>query len=170
MEPSMRNPCLTVLACLVLAGCSTYERYGLKQGTSTEGEVRKAMGTPRLEFANGDGTRQLAYPKGPLGTETYMVFLGRDGVVDRIEQVLTDDSFQRIMPGRTSGDDVRRMIGPPWRSVRFDNLRQDAWDYRFRDSWGYMADFSVMIDDGGMVASKVVVRIEAGRDGQGMSR
>ncbi len=165
----MRVAWLIVLACLFLAGCSTYERYGLKQGASTEGEVRKAMGTPGLEFANGDGTRQLAYPKGPLGTETYMVFLRRDGIVDRIEQVLNDDSFHRIMPGRTSGDDVRRMIGPPWRTVRFDTLRQDAWDYRFRDSWGYMADFSVMVDDRGLVASKVVVRIESGRDG-GMNR
>ena len=51
-------------------------------------------------------------------------------------------------------------IGPPWQRVYFGNLRQTAWDYRYRDSWGYVAVLSVMVDDAGLVASRVTQRIE----------
>ena len=126
------------------------------------------MGPPALEFDNPDGSRQLAYTTGPLGTQTFMVYV-KGGSVERIEQVLTDDMFFRIQSGVTTREDVRRMIGPPYRIVRFENLKQHAWDYRFRDTWGYLADFSVMIDDRGIVASKVIARIEP-RDSTGMNR
>jgi hypothetical protein len=33
--------------------------------------------------------------------------------------------------------------------MRFNNTRTTAWDYHYRDTWGYDADFSVIIDDGG---------------------
>lgn len=68
--------------------------------------------------------------------------------------------FQSIEPGRTTASEVRRLLGPPLREVDFDNLGQVAWDYRFRDTWGYLADFSVMVGRDGVVASKIVARIE----------
>jgi hypothetical protein len=150
---------------MIVAACSM---LGVKPGAS-EAEVRRAMGAPALEFPNPDGSRQLVFTTGPLGTQTFMVYVSKDGTVQRVDQALTDDTFYRIQTGTTTGEDVRRLIGPPYRVVRFDNLRQDAWDYRFRDAWGYLADFSVMVDDRGVVAGKVTARIESGRDG-GMSR
>ena len=158
-----RIPC--ILAALLASACVPYAN--LKSGTSSEAEVRQAMGAPGLEIANADGSRQFAYPHGPMGTETFMVFLRKDGVYERVEQVLTDDSFARIRQGTSTRDDVRRLIGPPSRITRFDNLKQDAWDYRYRDSWGYQAILSVMIDDLGVVAGKIVVRIEGRGDSKG---
>lgn len=152
---------LIVLSGMLLASACT-PMATLRPG-SPESQARSALGTPAAEYDNADGTHQLVYPRGPLGTETYMVFL-RGGAVQRVEQVLTDDNFYRIQAGVTTGEEVRRMIGPPYRVVRFDNLKQNAWDYRFRDSWGYLAIFSVMVDDRGVVATKVIARIEASRD------
>ena len=60
---------------------------------------------------------------------------------------------------------LERLIGPPWRTVDFPNLRQVAWDYVFQDSWGYIVDFSVMLDERGVVAATVYARRESGRDG-----
>ncbi|QJR14477.1 outer membrane protein assembly factor BamE [Usitatibacter palustris] len=151
---------LASVAFLALLGCAS--AGSLKPGVSTEADVRQTMGPPAEENTLRDGTRRLAYPQGPQGTQTYMVSM-KDGRVTQVEQVLTDDQFQQIRAG-TTAEEVRRMIGPPWRIVRFDNLKQDAWDYRFRDSWGYLADFSVMVDDRGIVASKVTVRQDGGRD------
>jgi hypothetical protein len=147
-------------AMMVAAACSM---FGVKPGAS-EAEARRAYGTPALEFPGPDGSRQLVFTTGPLGTQTFMVYVSRDGTVQRVDQALTDEIFYRIQTGTTTGADVRRLIGPPHRVVRFDNLRQDAWDYRYRDSWGYLANFSVMVDDRGVVAGKVTVRIESGRD------
>lgn len=153
-------------AVMMLAACST---LGGVQAGASEADARHAMGAPAMELPASDGSRQLVYPTGPQGTQTFMVYVSKDGIVQRVEQALTDDTFHRISAGTTTGEDVRRMIGPPWRVVRFGNLRQDAWDYRFRDTWGYLANFSVMVDERGVVAGKVTARIESGRD-TGMNR
>ncbi|APV51791.1 hypothetical protein BWI17_20175 [Betaproteobacteria bacterium GR16-43] len=160
----MRLP-IVIAAALLASACTPMST--LPPG-SPEAQARSALGTPAAEYDNPDGTRQLVYPRGPLGTETYMVFL-KGGTVQRVDQVLTDGNFSLIQSGVTTGDQVRRMIGPPYRVVRFENLKQYAWDYRFRDTWGYLAIFSVMVDDRGVVANKVIARIESSRDG-GLNR
>lgn len=154
-----------LMSLVILSACAGLARHGLESGRSTEDDVRRAMGAPAMEFANPDGTRQLAYPTGPLGTQTHMVFIGAEGRLVGVEQVLDEDHFARVVPGRSTREDVRRLIGPPYQVVEFPNLGQVAWDYHFRDAWGYLADLSVMIDRGGVVAGKVVKRYEPrGRD------
>jgi Prokaryotic membrane lipoprotein lipid attachment site len=160
----MKRVIIPALAAFILSACA----FAPAPGTP-EPEVRKAMGAPAMEYDLPDGSRQLVFPRGPLGTETYMVYV-KGGAVQRTEQVLTDDTFYRIQTGTTTQDDLRRMIGPPYRMVRFDNLRQVAWDYRFRDTWGYFADFSAMVDERGMVVGKHITRFNASRDGGSMGR
>jgi hypothetical protein len=65
-----------------------------------------------------------------------------------------------------SGDDVLRMIGPPRETMHFSNLGQTAWDYKFQDTWGYPAIFSVMVDNNNIVAGKVTRRIESRERGR----
>ncbi|MBL0123814.1 MAG: hypothetical protein IPP88_14185 [Betaproteobacteria bacterium] len=72
---------------------------------------------------------------------------------------LNDDVVARVSPGQ-SGMEVSALLGTPYRQIRFDNLKATAWDYRFRDTWGYWVDLSVMMGDDGRVANKVLVRIE----------
>lgn len=153
---------LLVLAAL-LAACAG---PGAIRPGESQAQVVARLGSPADDIALDADRRQWVYPTGPLGTETYMVFV-RAGVVEQVAQALTDEQFARIQPGTTTAEDLRRMIGPPYRKVRFDNLGQVAWDYRFRDTWGYLADFSAMVDARGIVASKVTVRLDAGRDRSG---
>jgi hypothetical protein len=117
------------------------------------------MGAPAVEFANGDGSRQLAYPRGPLGTQTFMADIGADGKLMAVRGVLKDDTFYQIRPGMMR-DEILRMIGPPGETMAFSRLNQVAWDYRFVDTWGYVAVFSVMFDPDGKVVSKFTRRIE----------
>ena len=72
---------------------------------------------------------------------------------------LNDDIIGRVVPGQ-SANEITAMLGAPHRRVRFDNLKSTAWDYRYRDTWGYWVDFSVMVGDDGFVVNKVSVRIE----------
>ena len=75
--------------------------------------------------------------------------------------VLQDDTFQSIVPGM-GVDDVVTLIGQPVRKERFERLGTTAWDYPYRDTWGYEAVFTVMVGDDGRVVSKVSVRKDAG--------
>ena len=126
---------------------------------ATENEVVARMGKPAVELRDADGTRLLAYPSGPYGLETHMAHVGADGRVRSVEQVLDDSRFNAISKGMST-EELLRLIGPPAQRVYFGNLQQTAWDYRYRDSWGYVAVLSVMVDDGGRVASRVTQRIE----------
>lgn len=140
---------------LLASACAT---QGLQPGATAE-EVVSRMGRPAVELRDPDGTRHMAYPSGPFGLQTYMAHVGGDGRLRGVEQVLDDTRFNAISKGMTS-DQLLRLIGPPSQRVYFDNLRQAAWDYRFRDSWGYIAVLSVMVDDAGLVASRITQRIE----------
>lgn len=145
-----------------LTGCAAYDGFTLRAGASSEAEVRSVMGTPALEFPDSDGSKVLAYPRGPLGSSTYMAHVGSDGVLREVRQALTDDTFYRINPGLTR-EEVLRMIGPPADSMRFPRLNQDSWAYRYRDTWGYPAIFSVNFDANGLVVSKFSRRIDRDR-------
>ena len=69
----------------------------------------------------------------------------------------TADMFDAIRPGMTTSDVLER-LGQPYNRSRFPATKTTAWDYRLRDAWNYDADFSVIVNDQGIVVSKIVVR------------
>ena len=69
------------------------------------------------------------------------------------------DAFRRIQPGMKA-EQVLGLIGAPDRKMRFDGTRTTSWDYQFRDTWGYDAEFSVIFADDGMVSSTVTTRLD----------
>ena len=70
---------------------------------------------------------------------------------------LDDDAFAQIQRGMPASEVLAR-LGEPDRKMRFANTRTTAWDYHYRDTWGYDADFSVIVNDADLVASTVSVR------------
>jgi outer membrane protein assembly factor BamE (lipoprotein component of BamABCDE complex) len=152
-------PLLATALAIAVSGCASYGGSSLRAGASTEGEVRSVMGVPALEFTGEDGARRLVYPRGPLGTQTFVVRLGQDGVLQEVKEILNDDTFNRIRPGLTQ-QDILHMIGPPGETMHFARSDTTAWDYRYVDTWGYTAVFSVTFDNKGIVVSKISRRIE----------
>lgn len=147
------------LALAVLAGCASFSGLGLKPGVATEPEVRAAMGRPALEFAREGGGHTLAYPRGPLGTQTYMADIGADGRLVAIRPVLDDEVFWRIQPGMTR-EDILHRLGPPGDHMAFALSGNDSWEWRYMDTWGYVAIFSVTFDRDGIVVGKFSRRID----------
>jgi hypothetical protein len=86
------------------------------------------------------------------------------GRVRSVEDVLTDRGFARILAGKTTVEEVRRLFGPPFRVTRFERKRETAWDYRFRDTWTYPAIFSVIFNDSGIVTMTMQQREFYGHD------
>ncbi len=73
-------------------------------------------------------------------------------------QVLRDEVFRKIQPGLNASE-VIAIIGLPYRKVRFEATKTTAWDYNYRDTWGYEAEFSVIFDDAGAVVGKFSTRL-----------
>ena len=72
---------------------------------------------------------------------------------------LNDDIAARVALGQSEAQ-VTALLNAPYRRVRFENLKLTAWDYRYRDTWGYWVDFSVMIGDTGLVTGKFTQRLD----------
>ena len=77
-------------------------------------------------------------------------------------RVLDDDRIARVVPGQTR-EQVLGLLGPPVRTMHFARLGHTAWDYRYMDTWGYHAVFSVTFDAQGIVVSRISQRIERER-------
>ncbi len=72
---------------------------------------------------------------------------------------LNDDIIARVAIGQGE-QEIVTLLGMPYQRIRFDNLKSTALAYRYRDTWGYWVDFSVMVGDDGRVVNKVSRRIE----------
>ena len=105
----MRRFLLPLLLAATLAGCAG--PGGVAPGQS-ESDVRRAMGEPALTWRDAQGQTHLAYPRGPLGYQTWVVRLDRAGKVDAVENVLDEAHFAAIAPGM-SREQVLRALGPP---------------------------------------------------------
>jgi hypothetical protein len=133
---------------LVLSACAGYSGSNLKPGVATLPEVIATMGEPAMRWNDADGRVQLAYPRGPMATETFMAFIGADGRLQRIEGVLTPEHFARIEYGRSDQAAVLRILGPSQahRTVYFKARDELVWEWLICDSWNQQAFFDVLFD------------------------
>ena len=127
------NPVSRILAVLASAigfyGCDATHLAELKPGTSTAQEVRERLGPPAAEWPNTDGSVTWEYPRGPEGTRCWMLTLNQRGVLQKIEQALTEENFARIEKG-WSAEQVRRLLGKPASEVTFPLKSEVVWDWR----------------------------------------
>mgnify|MGYP000882926848 CR=1 FL=1 len=133
---------------ILLSACAAYSGYGLKPGVATASDVIATMGTPAMRWLDADGSEQLAYPRGPSGPQTFMVFIAPDGRLQRIEQVLNMEHFARIEPGKSDREAVLRLLGPPapqWTEY-FKARNELVWEWQFCDAWNQLARFDVLFD------------------------
>lgn len=147
MSPFRRPALLLATLAALLAGCASYNGRGLRPGIDDGNAVRALMGEPAQQWSAADGSRHLAYPRGPEGTHTYMVELAPDGRLKSIENVLDTRHFALIAAGMEM-DEVQRLIGPPQPSwtVYFEARDELVWEWLYCDDLGLQARFDVLFD------------------------
>lgn len=116
------------------------------------------MGEPARVCALPDGGKNLIYPRGPAGLDTFNVRVDKGGVLESIVNVLDDSGFARVQKGRSTKDDVLCIFGPPYFETYFEARNERVWDYRFMDAWGYPSRFHVLFDDAGTVTGTLQIR------------
>ena len=120
------------------------------------------MGEPAVTWKTPGGS-EWAYPRGPLGMETFLVRFDESGNLALIEQVLDGEHFAQIKADMTQ-DDVLHLIGPPFQILEFPRMNEVSWNYRFRDLWGYSTIFSTIFDQAGRVKRTFIQRENVGDD------
>ena len=147
------------LLAMLLAGCAITNAPGsITTGMSAANALASA-GEPSLKMPLQGGERWF-YVQGWYDMRTIAVDMeGTERRIARIVPALTETHINQIQPGMAA-DAVSFLIGPPYRQVVFQRLGATAWDYRFRDTWGYMVELSVMVDAQNRVVGKVLQRIE----------
>lgn len=118
---------VALLIAAALAGCAA-NGANLRPGVSDEAAVRKDMGAPAETVALPSGGRALFYPRGLRNT--IRVELGPDEKVRAVEQVLDERHFDRIVTGKTTRDQLRAMLGPPFYAWRLGS-GEILWEYRY---------------------------------------
>ncbi len=115
------------------AGCSQLGVLHVAPGDS-QADVRRVAGPPSQERTLADGTTAWFYVYGPSAWTTYRVrFKPNDGVMDS-RQVLTARDFQDcLLPGKTTRERAGEQLGPPGLVMRFPNLGEEVWTYRWMD-------------------------------------
>ena len=144
------NSLLKILAATAAAvgfyGCDAFNLDALKPGISTVQEVRDLLGTPAAEWQNPDGTLTLEYPRGPEGTQCWMLTVTAGGILMRIDQALTEENFARVEKG-WSPRQVRRLLGTPASIAKFPLKPEIVWEWRVEPrSPGSRAFFHVHFD------------------------
>jgi len=138
---------IPLLAALLLAACASYGGGGLVPGNAVLADVVGVMGEPAMRWQAPDGSVQLAYPRGPAGVHTFMVRLGPDGKLQRIENVLESTGFMQIRLGMNEAQ-VLQVLGPPypaWTSY-FEARDERVWQWPYCDDFQGTARFSVLFD------------------------
>lgn len=116
------------LAAALLPACDFVNLPKIEPGVTTAAELAARMGQPATRHANDDGSVTREYNRQPSGIHCYMITVGPDQVVRKMEQVLTDRTFASLRDGM-SRDEIRRRLGAPASKVVFANLGEEIWEW-----------------------------------------
>jgi hypothetical protein len=154
----------TLTLAAALAGCDVQKIAELEVGVTTEADVRAKWGEPAAVYSEPDGSRTLEYPRQPAGQVNYMLAIGGDGKLVAMRQVLKPANFAKVEPGWDKAQ-VRRLLGLPAKTQRYELKQEEVWDWRFADN-AENKQFSVTFDTSGRVtatATTVDPKENAGR-------
>lgn len=135
----------------LLAGCDPQRISELEEGVATEADVRARFGQPAAIYNEENGARTFEYPRQPAGQVNYMITVGTDGKMSALRQVLKPSNFAKVETGWDKAQ-VRRLLGLPAKTMRYELKNEEVWDWRFADGQENKM-FSVTFDNDGRVKS-----------------
>ena len=100
-----------------LGACDWFAQKELRVGESTVDDVRRMMGGPDTIREQADGSVIYEYPRGPEGTQTWIVSIDAQGKYRGMYDALTESNRAKVRPGM-SREQVRELLGRPGETGR----------------------------------------------------
>jgi hypothetical protein len=145
MRTPYRLAAAAFIPALLVAGCASFAPSSVPVGASMA-EVESKTGKPPSVVKAPGGDVVWQFPTGPAGQTTYMVEFGPDQRVRSVYQALTEERFAKIVPGQTTREDIRLLLGPPGETTRFSRMNEEVWSYRYQAGWSTNRIFNVHFD------------------------
>jgi len=123
----MNRLIVVAIAVTGLAGCASFQ---LPEPGTPVSQVEGRMGPAADKRVHSDGETWYYYPRQPHGLAMYVARVDKDGRLLAMEQRLTDENVARLEKGKTRADDVRDLLGPPWKVWPYPRMQRDIWEYR----------------------------------------
>jgi hypothetical protein len=160
------NALLSLFLVSLLAACAGAR--GIVPTQSTLAEVRASLGSPTDIRFDQNGVELWEYARGPMGTETYLIRAAKDGRVSSVTQLLTEEQFEKIIPGQMTKADVRHLLGRPSDQAFLYNGTSWSWRVDLKPQTGH---FVVRFDPKDVVLDKIIlIDITDGDRGDGGDR
>ena len=118
---------LFVVMTMAMAGCATGPN--LVPGQSTISDVEAKHPAEKRVVA---GETVYYFPELPWGYRSYAARVSSDGKLLAMEQRLTPENIGKVVRGKTTGDEVRDLLGPPWEPIHYARMERDVWTYPMR--------------------------------------
>jgi len=123
----MNRLIVVAIAMTGLAGCAAFQ---LPEPGTPVSQVEGRMGPAADKRVHSDGETWYYYPRQPHGLAMYVARVDKDGRLLAMEQRLTDENVARLEKGKTRADDVRDLLGPPWKVWPYPRMQREIWEYR----------------------------------------
>jgi hypothetical protein len=118
------------LALGLLSGCAGFSGRGLVPGHSTEQEVETLMGPAAAVRKAAGGETLRYYSREPYGRHIYLASIGSDGKLRSLNDTLTEENVAKLRTGASRDEDVREIVGPPYRVDQFPQMQREVWTYK----------------------------------------
>ena len=155
----MRNALKALLVVALWAvGCASFDGRGLVPGQSTEKDVEALMGVPAFQVKGTNGDTVLYFSRQPTGRKNYAAYIRPDGVLRGVDQLLTEQNIALIVRDVSTREQVRQIVGPPWRTSRFERMGREVWEYNMVNvtQWDYF--LYVQFSDDGIAREIMMVK------------
>jgi len=141
-----------------LGACDFIAQKELRVGESTVDDVRRLMGGPDTIRERADGSVLYEYPRGPEGTQTWMVTIDAQGRYRGMFDALAPENLAKVRPGM-SREQVRELLGRPGESGPQPGFQGTVMTWRVQTGPGRTEMFHVELG-----ADDKVVKVDRSAD------
>jgi outer membrane protein assembly factor BamE (lipoprotein component of BamABCDE complex) len=115
----------TLLLIGALAGCAAPS--AIQVGAAAD-EVQQRLGKPTEVLRGAQGGELWDYVYGPEGVETWRFDIDLNRKVGSATQLLTLERLYRVVPGVSTADDVKMLLGKPREIMKLGG--ETVWEWR----------------------------------------
>lgn len=126
------------------AGCANLTSFPPGTPAAT---IESSRGKPFRVWPEPNGAASWEYPMGPRGRYTYMVRVGADGRVTRVDQVLGWPFFNQLKPGMPIRE-VEQTLGRPYSKAFMPLQNENVWAWRWVETVWYRCFYAHFSPEG----------------------